>query len=103
MAAANCLTYVSYFEGFGIPLVEAMQAGVPILAGNLTSLPEVCGEAALYVNPLDVNEIASAMQEMSENSILRASLIEKGLKRSKNFNWDFTAGIIWKEIESVFD
>lgn len=103
MAAANCLTYVPYFEGFGIPLVEAMQAGVPILAGNLTSLPEVCDEAALYVNPLDVNQIASAMQEMSENSILRASLIEKGLKRSKNFNWDFTAGIIWKEIESVFD
>lgn len=101
MASANCLTYVPYFEGFGIPLVEAMQSGVPVIAGNLTSLPEVCGDAALYVNPMDVSEIANAMKEISENEILRKSLIEKGLKRSENFNWDFTAEIIWKEIKKL--
>ncbi len=102
MASATCLTYVPYFEGFGIPLVEAMQSGVPVIAGNLTSLPEVCGDAALYVNPMNVSEIANAMKEMSTNAILRESLIEKGLKRSEKFNWDFTAGIIWKEIEAVY-
>jgi glycosyltransferase involved in cell wall biosynthesis len=102
MAAANCLTYVPYFEGFGIPLVEAMQSGVPVIAGNLTSLPEVCGEAALYVNPMEVNEIAVAMRVMSENSDLRVSLIEKGIERSKLFTWDKTAEVIWKEIESLF-
>lgn len=103
MASASCLTYVPYFEGFGIPLVEAMQSGVPVIAGNLTSLPEVCGDAALYVNPMNVSEITNAMKEMSENTILRESLIEKGLKRSEKFNWDFTAGIIWDEINSVLD
>ena len=101
MASATCLTYVPYFEGFGIPLVEAMKSGVPIIAGNLTSLPEVCGNAAFYVNPMDVNEISLAMKNMSENSNLRASLIEQGIERSKLFNWDKTADIIWKEIEKL--
>ncbi len=101
MASANCLTYVPYFEGFGIPLVEAMQSGVPVIAGNLTSLPEVCGEAALYVNPLDVSEIANAMKEISENETLRESLISKGMVRSKLFTWNQTAENIWKEITNL--
>ena len=101
MASASCLTYVPYFEGFGIPLVEAMKSGVPVIAGNLTSLPEVCGDAALYVNPMNVTEIANAMKEISENETLKESLISKGLIRSKLFDWNQTTEIIWNEIRKL--
>ncbi len=101
MGAASCLTYVPYFEGFGIPLVEAMQSGVPIISGNLTSLPEVVGDAAILVDPYNVQEIANAMEKIYLNPVLRADLAEKGLKRSKLFSWDNAAEEVWKEIISI--
>ncbi len=91
MASANIFVYVPYFEGFGIPLVEAMQSGVPIISGNLTSLPEVSGEAALYCDPMSVQDIAAKMTELTTDTDLQKDLIQKGLKRAKQFSWDKAA------------
>jgi glycosyltransferase involved in cell wall biosynthesis len=101
MASAFALIYVPYFEGFGIPLLEAMQCGVPILAGNKTSLPEVAGKAAIYCDPFSVQDIADKMLELTESEFLRDELIANGLERSKLFSWDKASEIVWKEIESV--
>ena len=95
MASAEALTYVPYFEGFGIPLVEAMKCGTPIICGDRTSLPEVAGDAALTCDPFSVESIASAMEVFSSSTELQASLSEKGLERSKLFNWDQSAEIVW--------
>lgn len=101
MASALAFVYVPYFEGFGIPLVEAMQCGVPIISGNLTSLPEVAAEAALYVDPFKVEEIADAMHRIETDAELRETLAQKGLKRADLFSWDHTADVVWKTILEV--
>lgn len=98
MASALALTYIPYFEGFGIPLVEAMKCGTPILAGDKTSLPEIAGDAAIYCNPFKIDEIANQLQEISTNSSLRQNLSIKGLERSKLFSWDKSAAQVWDEI-----
>ena len=95
VGGAKALVFPSYFEGFGIPLIEAMRAGCPILCGNKTALPEVAGEAAILFDPFSVDEMAEAMFEMDSNIELRNNLISKGLDRYKQFSWDFTAQKIW--------
>ncbi|HRO74904.1 MAG TPA: glycosyltransferase family 1 protein [Crocinitomicaceae bacterium] len=99
-ASATALVFVSCFEGFGIPLVEAMRCGTPIIAGNLTSLPEVVGDAGILVNPFDATEIAKQMQFVAENKTVQAELSAKGLVRSTVFSWDKTANIVWEVIEN---
>ena len=94
-ASAKALTFVSYFEGFGIPLVEAMQCGTPILAGNKTALPEVAGEAAIYCDPFDLNEITEGLVKLDKDESLTTTLSEKGLARAELFSWDKSADIIW--------
>lgn len=101
MGAAFALTYVPYFEGFGIPLVEAMKCGVPILSGNLTCLPEVAENAALYVDPFNVNEISEAMQKLTTDEGLRVRLSQESLKRAELFSWDYTAEKVWNVINYV--
>lgn len=98
MASAKALTYVPYFEGFGIPLVEAMCCGTPILAANTTSLPEVAKDAAIYCNPFNVNEIAKKMNELLSDENLCLELSQKGLERSKDFSWDRAAELVWLEL-----
>lgn len=95
MGSADLFAYVPYFEGFGIPLVEAMRCGTPILSGNRTSLPEVAGEAALYCDPFDVSDIAEKMILLSTDHELRRSLREKGLERAMEFSWDKAAREVW--------
>ncbi|MBP6091327.1 MAG: glycosyltransferase family 4 protein [Crocinitomicaceae bacterium] len=102
MASALALTYVPYFEGFGIPLLEAMQCGTPIIAGNLTSLPEVAGSAALYCNPFNIAEITEKMNQLEQSNELQHQLRTEGLNRSQLFSWDHSAAIVWKEIKATF-
>ena len=98
MASASIFTFVPYFEGFGLPLVEAMKSGVPILAGNLSCLPEVAGDAAVYCNPMDTQDIVLKLKALVKDEDLKATLIQNGLERSKLFSWDNSARIVWDEI-----
>jgi glycosyltransferase involved in cell wall biosynthesis len=84
------LIYPSLYEGFGIPPLEAMAAGCPVAASQVSSIPEVCGDAVLYFDPLDTSDIAKKMIQLKENS-LRSQLIEKGKKRANLFSWQETA------------
>jgi glycosyltransferase involved in cell wall biosynthesis len=103
MASADLFTYVSYFEGFGIPLVEAMKCGTPILSGNRTSLPEVAGDAAMYCDPFDVSDIAEKMKRITSDVQIKASLSTKGLERSLEFSWDKAAQEVWKVLMKSYD
>jgi glycosyltransferase involved in cell wall biosynthesis len=101
VGAAFAMTYVSYFEGFGIPIVEAMQCEVPVITSNATSMPEVAGDAALLVDPFSVDSIANAMMELLKNETNRNSLIEKSRLRKDVFTWDRTATLTWNAIEKT--
>jgi glycosyltransferase involved in cell wall biosynthesis len=100
-ASASCLTYIPYFEGFGIPLVEAMKCGIPIISGNLTSLLEVVGDAGLLVNPFSEKEVAQAMEQVFLDENLRNELKKKSLERSQIFSWDLAAEKVWEEISQI--
>ena len=101
MAGAKALVYVSLFEGFGLPILEAMHCDVPVITANLSSMPEVAGEAALLVDPLSETEIASAMQLLYEDEEKCRVLVNKGQKQRQKFSWDKAAEQIWKAIISV--
>ena len=103
MASAFALTFVPYFEGFGIPLVEAMQSEIPIITSNATSLPEIGGDAALFVNPYEVNEIKNTMLKLRNTPELQRQLIANGIKRKNNFSWDKSADLLWKSIEKTLE
>ena len=98
LGAALALTYVSYFEGFGIPILEAFRCGVPVITSNVTSMPEVAGDAALLVDPFDPSSIAASMMKIGEDNNLREKLIKLGFERKELFNWQRTADLLWKSI-----
>jgi len=98
---ALALVFPSLYEGFGLPALEAMACGVPVITSNTTSLPEVVGDAALLVNPLDTEEIACAIQQLVEDDALRAELRRKGLERAKLFSWEKTVALTWQVIQEA--
>ena len=96
---AKCLCFVSLFEGFGLPIIEAMKCGTPVITSNVSSMPEICGDSGLIVDPLNVIEIANAMQKIKNDKNLCNKLIESGIKRSQIFNWNESAKNFSKVIE----
>lgn len=88
---AELFIFPSLYEGFGLPVLEAMACGTPVLTSNLSSLPEVTGDAAKLVDPIDVNAIAQAMTQVLQNPALAATMREKGLRRAQQFTWERTA------------
>ncbi|MBA3662751.1 MAG: glycosyltransferase family 4 protein [Bacteroidetes bacterium] len=96
LGSALALTFIPYYEGFGIPLVEAMQAQVPLITSNVTSLPEVTGNAGLLVNPFNIDEIKNAMLRMYQDPLLRQDLIQKGNIQKEKFSWDKSADLLWE-------
>lgn len=90
-SGARCFVYPSFFEGFGLPPLEAMKCGVPVIAGNRTSLVEVVGDAGILVDPLDPQAIASGLSQVLGDEELREELGSRGLERSRLFNWRETA------------
>jgi glycosyltransferase involved in cell wall biosynthesis len=99
IGSAIAMTYVPYFEGFGIPILEAMNCDVPVITSNVTSMPEVAQDAALLVDPFSVESIANAMLYIYKDEDMRNVLIEKGRKRRLDFSWDKTAAALWESIE----
>ncbi len=86
-AGAELFVFPSLYEGFGLPLLEAMSCGVPVVSSNVSSIPEVVGDAALLVNPYDEVELAEVMFTLLTNGPLRRKMREAGLKRASHFSW----------------
>jgi glycosyltransferase involved in cell wall biosynthesis len=88
---ARLFVFPSRYEGFGLPVLEAMACGCPVITSNASSLPEVAGDAAIQVDPLDVDNLASAIVKVLEDDELRSGLSARGLHRARQFSWDRTA------------
>lgn len=101
IASSLSLVYASLFEGFGIPILEAMQCEIPVITSNTTSMPEVGGDAVCYVDPYSVQSIGEAMLKVSRDSEYCKELIERGKDQSKKYTWDLTADRLWKSIEKI--
>ncbi|UCB52689.1 MAG: glycosyltransferase family 4 protein, partial [Candidatus Zixiibacteriota bacterium] len=96
---ARALVFPSLYEGFGLPPLEAMACGCPVVTSNAASLPEVCGEAAHYVDPESVDSIAQGIHQVVTDQNLRNTLIHKGIKRAQLFSWEKAA----KRVLDIFE
>lgn len=90
-SSAQLLLYPSFYEGFGLPIVESMACGIPVITSNVSSMPEVGGEAALYIDPYDVSDIKDKLKMVMEDSKLRENLIKKGFNQAMKFSWEKAA------------
>lgn len=88
---AECLLLPSFYEGFGLPILEAQSCGVPVITGNVASMPEIAGGGAFLVDPYNSAEISQAVGEVSENKLLRRKLVDLGFENVKRFSWEKTA------------
>jgi glycosyltransferase involved in cell wall biosynthesis len=95
---ASCFCYMSLYEGFGLPPLEAMQSGTPVITSNTSSLPEVVGDAGIMLDPHDVDGLVSAFHRVLTDENLRNEMFTKGLEQSKKFNWDDCVNIICDKI-----
>ncbi len=96
--AAYAMVYPSYFEGFGIPILEALKCNVPAIVSNTSSMPEVAGDAGLLVNPESVEDIAAKMEQLYKDEALRAKLIAAAPAQVQKFTWDKAADVLWQNI-----
>ncbi len=103
VASARALLLVSHFEGFGVPILEAMQCDVPVIASRATSMPEVAGDAALLADPSSKDQIFDAMHQIAGNESLRQSLIQKGRQQRREFSWDRSARLLWESMEKCLE
>ncbi|MBD3330159.1 glycosyltransferase [Candidatus Peregrinibacteria bacterium] len=100
---AEAFVFTSLYEGFGIPPLEAMKCGCPVISSHISSMKEVVGQAGLIIDPKNINDVASAMIKLSKNKKLRDKLIKRGFAQSKKFNWEKSAKKmlnIFKEIQN---
>ena len=98
---ALCFVLPSLYEGFGLPVLEAMKNGCPVITSNVSSLPEAGGDAALYIDPLNVSDITAKIKMVLEDDKLRKEMIEKGKKQVSKFSWEKTAKETLKALESI--
>ncbi|OJV52890.1 MAG: glycosyltransferase [Bacteroidetes bacterium 43-16] len=97
-ASAYAMVYPSLFEGFGIPILEALKSGVPAIASDTSSMPEVLGNAGILVNPKEVESIATAMEKMYKDEVLRSKFIQEAALQSQKFSWDRSAELLYDSI-----
>ena len=98
MGAAIALVYTSFFEGFGIPIIEAMQSGTPVITSNISVMPETAGTAAVFVNPYEPQSIANAMERIHTDEQLRDKMIQLGLEHVKKYSWQKTSDALWAAV-----
>ncbi len=103
MASSLALTYVSYFEGFGIPILEAFSCDTPVITSNLTSMPEVAGNAAILTDPFSTDSIAGAMQKIAMDTDFRQKLVAAGREQRLKFSWQQTADKLWNCVEKALE
>ncbi|MEL6989141.1 MAG: glycosyltransferase, partial [Bacteroidota bacterium] len=101
MYAADAFVYPSLFEGFGVPVLEAMHADVPVITSNTSSLPEVAGKAALLVDPTSSEAIANAMFQIFTKAELKINLIKAARLQRAKFDWETTSKIIYAQLEKI--
>jgi glycosyltransferase involved in cell wall biosynthesis len=101
LGSAFALSFVPIFEGFGLPIVEAFQAEVPVICSNTTSMPEVAGDAAIQVDPFSVESIVEGMKKMYADQALRLQLVSRGRIQKNKFTWDNTALLFWESIRKA--
>ena len=101
VAHAGALVLPSFYEGFGLPPLEAMACGTPVIVSDAASLPEICGDAALYCDPHSPQDIADKIQRLMSDEVLREDLRQKGLGRAKQFSWDACAQETLAVLEQV--
>ncbi len=97
---ALALIFPSLYEGFGLPVLEAMACGTPVVTSNVTALPEIAGDAALLVNPTSIDEIAAGIGNITGDDSLRGDLKKKGLARARKFSWQETCGQVRQTLAS---
>ena len=100
-ARASIFAFPSLDEGFGIPVLEAMAHGIPVITSQCSALPEAAGDAAILVNPLDTDELASALNRLAVDEILRADLMQRGLARARTFSWDAAVEKTWEVYQTL--
>lgn len=100
-ASTLAVLYASLFEGFGLPIVDAFNAQAPVITSNISSMPEIAGDAAILVDPCQPQQIADAMHIIQEDENVRNRLIENGKARQSLFTWDRTADLLWTAIEKT--
>jgi glycosyltransferase involved in cell wall biosynthesis len=98
---ASVFVFPSLYEGFGLPPLEAMASGTPVVTSNVSSLPEVVGDAAILVDPYDPDSIADGMKQALEDTDLRALLIERGLAKVREYSWEQSVARIREVYEEV--
>ena len=101
VGSALAMVFVPVFEGFGIPPLEAMQCNIPVIASNTTSVPEITGDAALLVDPYNIDDIARAMISIKTDEALRDALILRGNLRKSYFSWDKTSDLLWDSFNKI--
>jgi len=101
LASSEALVLVSFLEGFGIPVLEAMKCEVPVICSNITSFPEVAGDAAIYADPYKTESIAESLSRIAGSNKLKEELIKKGRVQREKFSWDKTAKAVWESIEKA--
>ena len=101
LSGARLFVFPSLYEGFGMPVLEAMACGTPVVCSNTSSLPEVVGDAALLVDPLDVGELAAALARVLDDAELRTELIQRGFEQAKGLSWEKCARETLDVLESV--
>lgn len=100
---AKLFVFPSFYEGFGLPVIEAMACGTPVITSNISSLPEIAGDAAVLVNPYDTAEIANKIQDILNDVSKRRKMIDQGLINAKRFSWEFASEQILKLFDEVFE
>ena len=99
----NTFVYPSYYEGFGLPPLEAMSCGVPVITSNISSIPEVTSDNALLIDPYDDDDLSDKLACLLNDDNLRLSLSKKGYERSLNFSWNKTALNTLNAYEKIYD